>query len=172
MRSTTRQDPDGNLASALEDIKVQLDGLHRLGRPPSDGPPTSLSEQGPSFLPPQIDRRPRSWSRPFTSPSIQDGQQAQTTDGIPIQVPSVAPCTYTNNGRTATNKTPEPGDADARRPGLPSDCNPGPAPYSPENPGPEVAGLQPHSSMWVQFKDFVSYRAYRLNNIRANVWDS
>ena len=44
--------------------------------------------------------------------------------------------------------------------------------YSPENPGPEVAGLQPHSTMLLQFKDVVSYRSYRLNNIRANVRDS
>ena len=35
-----------------------------------------------------------------------------------------------------------------------------------------MAGLQRHSNMWVQFKDVVSYRAYRLNNIRANVRDS
>ena len=76
------------------------------------------------------------------------------------------------NNLIATNKTPEPGDADTRRPGLLSHCNPGPAQYSPENPGPEVAGLHPHSTMWVQFKDVVSYRAYRLNNIRATVRDS
>ena len=64
------------------------------------------------------------------------------------------------------------GDVDTRRPGLPSHYNLGPAPYSLENPGPEVAGLQPHSTTWVQFKDVVSYRAYRLNNIRAIVRDS
>ena len=72
----------------------------------------------------------------------------------------------------ATNKTSEPGDADTRTPGLPSHYNPGSAPYSPENPCRKVAGLQPLFTMWVQFKDFVSYRAYRLNNIRANVRDS
>ena len=93
-------------------------------------------------------------------------------DGIPTQVTSVTMGTYTNNNWIATNKTLEPGDADARRPGLPSHYNPGPAPYSPDNPGPEVVGLQPHSTMWVPFKDVISYRAYRLNNIRANVRDS
>ena len=162
------QDPDGDLASTLKDIKVRLDSLDRLGQPPSGVPPTSLPEQGPSSIPLQVDPNPR----PFPSPSIPDGQQALTKDGIPTQVPSVTPGTYTNNGWTATNKTPETGDADARRLGLPTHYNPGPAPYSPDNAGPEGAGLQPHSAMWVKFKDFVSYLAYHLNNIRANVRDS
>ena len=168
MRSPTSQVPDGDLASALNDIKVRLDGLDRFVRPPSGGPLTSLPEQGPSSIPPQIDLRPK----PFPSPSIQDGQQASNKDGIPTEVPSVTPGTYTNNNWMATNKTPEPSDTDKRNPGLPSHNNPGPAPYSPENPGPEVAGLQPHSTMWVKFKEVVSYRAYRLNNIRDNVRDS
>ena len=168
MRSPTSQVPDGDLASALNDIKVRLDGLDRYGRPPSGGPPTSLPEQGPSSIPLQVGLRPK----PFPSPSIQDGQQAKNKDGIPTQVLSVTPGTTTNNNWRATNKAPEPGDADATRPGLPSHYNPGPAPYSPENPAPEVAGLQPHSTIWVQFKDVISYRAYRLNNIRANVRDS
>ena len=167
MRSRS-QDPDGDLASALKDIKVRLDGLDRLGQPPSGGPPTSLPEQGLSSIPPQIDLR----RRPFPSPSIQDGLLALTKYGIPNQVPSVTPGTYNHSGWTATNNIPESGDADARRPRLPNHYNPGPAPYSPDNPGPEVAGLQPHSTMWLQFKDVVSYRAYRLNNIRANVRDS
>ena len=81
-----------------------FDGLDRLGRPPSGGPPTSLPEQGPSSIPPQIDLRPK----PFPSPSIQDGQQANNKDVIPTQVPSVIPGTYTNNNWTATNKTPSP----------------------------------------------------------------
>ena len=69
MRSPTSQVPDGDLASALKDIKVRLDGLDRLGRPPSGGSPTSLLEQGLSSIPLQIDPRPR----PVPSPSIQDG---------------------------------------------------------------------------------------------------
>ena len=58
MRSPS-QDPDGDLASALKDIKVRLDGLDRLGQSPSGGPPTSLPEQGPSSIPPQNDLRLR-----------------------------------------------------------------------------------------------------------------
>ena len=168
MRSPISQDSDSDLASALNDIKVRLDGFDRLGRPPSGGPPTFLHKQGPSSIPPQIDLGPR----PVPSPSIQDGRQANNKDGISTQVSSVTPGTYTKNNWIATNKTPEPGDADTRHPGLPSYYNPGPASYSPENPVPEVSGLQSHSTMWVQFRDVVSYRAYRLNNIRANVRDS
>ena len=153
MRSPS-QDPDGDLASALKDIKVRLGGVDRLGRPPSGGPPTSVPEQGPSPIPPQIYLRPKQ----SPSPSIQDGRQALTKDGIPTEVPSVTPGMHTNNGWTATNKTPELGDADARRPGLPGHNNPRPVPYSPDSPGPEVAGLQSHSTMWVQFKDVISYR--------------
>ena len=93
MRSPISQDSDGDLASALKDIKVRLDGLDRLGRPPSRGPPTSLTEHGPSSIPPQIARSPI----PFPSPPIQDGQQAKTEDGIPTRFPSVTPGTYTNN---------------------------------------------------------------------------
>ena len=154
---------------------MRLDGLERFGRLHSGGPPTSVPEQGPSSIPLQVDPSPG----PFPSPSIQDGQQAHNKDRIPIQVPSVAPGAYTNNGWTATNITPEPDAADVRRPaadlrrpGLPIHHNRGPAPYSPDNPDPEVAGLQPHFTMWVQFKDVLSYRAYRLHNTRANVRNS
>ena len=45
MRSPTSQVPDGDLASALNDIKVRLDGLDRFGRLPSGGPPASLPER-------------------------------------------------------------------------------------------------------------------------------
>ena len=168
IRSARSQDPDVDLAPALKNIKVLLDVLDRLVRPPPGASPTSLPEQGSSSIPPQIDLR----TRPLPSLSIQDGLQAQARDRIRTQVPSDTPGAYTNNDWIATNKTLEPGDADTRRPGLPNHYNPGPAPYSPDNPGPEVAGLQPHSTMSVQLKDVVSYRAYRLINICANVRDS
>ena len=92
--------------------------------------------------------------------------------GVQTEVPSYTPGTYTNNGWTATNKTPEPGDVDERRHALPSQYSPEPAPYSTGNRVPEVAGFQPQSTMWVQFKDVVSYWAYRLNNTLRNVRDS
>ena len=97
---------------------------------------------------------------------------------IPQRAPSLmrSPTTQVPDGdlASALNDIKErlDGDVDTRRPGLPSHYDPGPAPYSPDNPGPEVAGLQTHSNMWVQFKDVVSYRAYRLNKIRANVRNS
>ena len=68
-----------------------------------------LPEEGSSSITPQIDLSPK----PFASPPIQDGQKTKTMDGIPTQVPSVTPGTYTKNNWIATNKTLEPGDADA-----------------------------------------------------------
>ena len=72
MRSPTSQVPDCDFASALNDIKVRLDGMDRFGRPPSGGLPTSLPEEGPSSIPLQVDPNPR----PFPSPPIQYGQKA------------------------------------------------------------------------------------------------
>ena len=66
MRSPKSQVHDGDLAPALNDIKVRLDGLDRFGRPPSGGPPASLPEQGSSSIPLQIDPT----LRPFPSPPL------------------------------------------------------------------------------------------------------